>query len=346
MFNFNKRNLFHRSTLLTLNNKRPLLEVLSWIAGIIGCIIAFIVYISNFTFEKREDTTATDMLFNKGKYFLENNLYDSAIYYFNKVTLVSPRRMDACFLRGYAYHQKGNYNFAVQDYTNILNNQPKNIEALIARGKSYYYLNQYGKGLIDLNAAHKIDSNNINVLSFRGLCLIRSHDVLNARTDFVRAVELEPNDPILQFNLGLYYSHTEFMATIMAAFKVEVSTARFDSAIDCFSNAIRLNDLFADAWYMRGRSKLKKYLFENQYTPAGQLTHFDTTYKFELAIENFDRALELKPDFREALYYRGVARSGQHKDFLAAVDIVNAEKMGVKLDSSFKMINDRFDFIK
>lgn len=325
-----------------MENRRPILEILSWIAGIICCVITIWLFFSS----DKKNIPNDQFLLSKGKYFLEKNEPDSAIYYFDKFRLISTNE-NLYLLRGTAYQKKKDFNSAVEDFTRALLINPDNPTTLLMRGIAFFNLKKYGMAVTDLNIAYKLKPNDINVLNYRGLSLIGCSELIPAEADFVKAVSLQPNDPVSNYNLGLYNAHTLYVETILAIFKKKTSTQKFYQTIGCFDTAIRLKGDYIDAYYLRGRTKMKQYIFENAFTPKEQLTSFDYNEKFDIAIEDFDKVLSLKPNHREALFYRGYAKLLQKKNDEAKIDIAAAQKLGVKLDYNINdmIINDRYDLI-
>ncbi|MEZ5442501.1 MAG: tetratricopeptide repeat protein [Lysobacterales bacterium] len=87
-----------------------------------------------------------------------------------------------------------------------------------------------------------------------------------------------------------------------------------DAAIAAFTEAIELKP--ADVW--------------DDYVNRGNA--YDDRGDFERAMDEYDRALELKPGYGEAYYNRGIAYEGQDQLEKARVEFVRAYESGLRTE--------------
>ena len=144
-------------------------------------------------------------------------------------------------------------------------------------------------------------------------------DQPRATAVFLRAAELNPENPLVHFNLGLQLQ----------------GRGRHAEAIDCFRRAVSLHPSYSDAmsglgWSLRklgrGREAAAEFARAAALDPKWTADLFGvgdellTARDFEGAIAAFEQALAIKPDFVEALCQLGNAlkASGRLPDAVAA----------------------------
>ena len=135
----------------------------------------------------------------------------------------------------------------------------------------------------------------------RGMIYLEQGEYQLAIDAFDEAIRLDPQDAIAYYNRGIAYNGQGRGDTRGAA--------RFNRAKQDFDQAIRLNPQ-ADAYYNRGVA----------YRNLGQ---------YENAIEDFDEATSLDPQYAEAYYLRGSVYGALGKSVEAERDFAKAKELGV-----------------
>ena len=111
-----------------------------------------------------------------------------------------------------------------------------------------------------------------NQYFLRGNAYLDTGDFAEASRDYSTALELDPENPVYNNNLGLSLRYME----------------QFDAAIEAYDRAIELDHEYRDAYTNRGVALADK----------GHL---------EMAVKDFGRAIAIDPEFWFAISQRGLA---------------------------------------
>ncbi len=192
------------------------------------------------------------------------------------------------------------YDEAVTELDAAIEEAPQLVAAYLNRARAYERLGQLGAAMADYGAAIGIDPEGPEGYLGRGALLLGNGAAARAIADLDRAVELRPEWTSPRFNRGLAYLETGALA------KAE---ADFDAVIDASGRD-------AGAYLNRGRAR----------AGLGKT----------VARDDFDRALELNPEWAAAWYARGRyldrlgARDEANRDLLRAYDLGYADPWLVK----------------
>ena len=226
-------------------------------------------------------------------------------------------------------HRTGRLPEAARAYHEFLRTNPRHFEALSALGMIYFQTHQFDQAQYLIGEALRVDPYDTNALCFRGLALIKigRHDAaiecfdraLAIKPDFVEAsinratafsemgrfeeaiagfdqvLAMEPNDPITWNNRG---------NALVSLNRMEDAIASYDTALAIMPgfpeatgnrervfNALRgTNGPFADMAYTKGVLLMREG-------------------RFHEAITAFDEALEVRPNFVDAISNRATALS-------------------------------------
>jgi len=95
---------------------------------------------------------------------------------------------------------------ALQDYNKAVDLSPNNTEILIGRARFYEQkCKDYNKAINDLNNALKIKYDSISAYRLRGITYIDMKDYDQAIRDFLKVLELNPEDPIAHSHISRAY---------------------------------------------------------------------------------------------------------------------------------------------
>ena len=181
---------------------------------------------------------------------------------------VSTRGMpDAYHNRGIAYDNLGQYQRAIQDYDQAIAMDPRNAKAYATRGIAEVYLHRDAEAKSDFKRAFEIDPNLKEIVE----PLIKE---AKAKREGKQAGKVEESATAAYFN-GLMLQFTR----------------QYREAIPHYDKAIRLDPRYADAYFNRGLA----------YAELGQ---------YERAIQDYNDAIRLKPGDALAHDSRGFAYAG------------------------------------
>jgi tetratricopeptide (TPR) repeat protein len=219
---------------------------------------------------------------NRGLNHANLGNYELAIADYNKAIEINPKSAPAYNNRGFAYANQGNYEQAISDYNKAIeyNHDPLTFPYR-NRGWAYYKQNNYEQAIADLSKAIEIDPNYAVTYYNRGI--VRSHqgDRQGAIKDFQKAAELyqkqgQTNDSQDALNQ---------IKKLQESSPTELPTSTTSSTVSPTPTTMTAKEL-----YDRGLDK------SNQ-------------GDYKRAIEDFNQALQLEPNYILAYYQRGYARA-------------------------------------
>lgn len=82
---------------------------------------------------------------------------------------------------------------------------PKDFKKLAAMGNNYFDQQRFHDAMVVYRRALEIDSTDLNLRVDYGACLNFLGDFAGAKSQLEKALTLEPNHPVANFNLGVVY---------------------------------------------------------------------------------------------------------------------------------------------
>jgi tetratricopeptide (TPR) repeat protein len=212
------------------------------------------------------------------------------------------------FNRASAYDFAGDADHALPDFDQAIKLAPKNAAAYYRRGTIYWLKADYDRAIADFTRAIKVDPKQALYFSYRGYAHYAKGQFDLAINDYDQVLKLQPGNPDAFLNRSLAYN----------------GKADYDHAVADSDQAIKLShtseatvgyDSRGDAHFHKG--------------------------DFATAIDDYDHALTLWPQYPQAMYGRGAAKMrsgdgvGGQADMDAArklkPDVETAEaKLGIK----------------
>ena len=208
-------------------------------------------------------------------------------------------------------------------------------------------LKNYPGAINAYNKVLSIDNLQVDVLSNRALAFINEQKYDLAKKDITRALEDDPNNGQLLYNLALCQTKTNqkdqalitYNQLIMLDYKTPVAAKQkgkilveqeeYSKASAAFDKAIRYAEDDFELFYLRGYCKLKmddlasanldfdrSIKLNNEYKPS-ILNKAYTSYKLEKydeAVEDFTRVLDINPNDKDTRVNRGLSAL-QLKDY-------------------------------
>lgn len=227
--------------------------------------------------------------------------------------------------RGNTFRQLARYDEAIADYNRAIEIDPEYAMAYNNRGWAYYLKGDLAAALVNFNQAIALDDQLAYAYNNRGLIYHLQGQPELAAQDFSRAMELGLDREWARYNLRRVEADLALAQQPESASSVPISDAptingllvqartaedarNWTAAVSLYTQAIVLDANNADAYYYRGRA----------YTALDQAN---------AALADFERLVELRPNFVYAYWERAVAYA-ENGDFeRAEADADRAERM-------------------
>jgi tetratricopeptide (TPR) repeat protein len=235
-------------------------------------------------------------------------LYERAVDDFDKVLVLAPNNVDGLMHRGDAYSQMGNFGPALADLDRAVALAPDNAEAYVYRGLVNSRRNENGLAMFDYKAGLALDPDNVDALVNLAAIYSTNGEQTLAIADLDAAIALRKDDPRAFYNRG--YAH--------------FANRQYDLAAADYSSAIALDPTMGLAYTNRclilaivGKDlvgalgdcdKALKLMPNNTDVRGTRAFVYLKMGEAEIAIREFNAALEIKPDQALSLYGRGLAQ--------------------------------------
>ncbi|UZR94084.1 tetratricopeptide repeat protein [Chondrinema litorale] len=196
----------------------------------------------------------------------------------------------------------GDYKEAIKDYSKVIRKEKENPEYYLGRGKCYLAIDDRKKALKDFDEAIALDINYIDALATRAEYYVSEAQRENDDSYYYKAIEdytvilgIEGADP--------KYNNERAM--------VKLKLKNPDGAISDLTEALVKNKEGAELLASRG----SVYMSKNDYTNA---------------MKDFNKAIELDPEYSVAYYQRGVLNVKMDRIEKASEDFSKARRAGLE----------------
>ena len=213
-----------------------------------------------------------DALIEKGDELVDENKYDVAIEYYDRVLQVAPNDTETLFKKGEALFGLGNYEDAIQYNDKILELDPNDTGALDNKGKALDRLGRYDEAIQNYDKSLQIFPNNTDALYNKGVTLGNLSRYDEAIQYYDKVIELYP-----------YY--TDALKSKGLALDI---LGNYNEAIGYFDKALEYNPTDVEVLNKKGLALIK-------------LGSYDE------AIQNFDKVIEIDPNNTDALNSKNYA---------------------------------------
>jgi tetratricopeptide (TPR) repeat protein len=229
------------------------------------------------------------------------DLYISSCTALIQSTKEIPELAFAYHNRGLAYARKGQNDLAIQDLEHAIKLDPKTptrvlAKAFVNRGIAYDGQGQFDRAIQDYDQAIKLNPKEANAFYNRGNSFRYKGLLDRAIQNYAAAIQINPDYTMALTNRGVVYA----------------AQKNFERAIQDFNEVIKRN-----AGDPRGRA-CPFYNRGLSYAAEGQ---------YDRAISDYDQAINLRPDFAMAFYFRGMAKRKKGDATGGNSDIARAKQL-------------------
>jgi tetratricopeptide (TPR) repeat protein len=231
---------------------------------------------------------------NYGIALSEAGRLDEAISHLNKALSITPNMPEAEKNLGRAYLEQGKAGEAVACFRKIIESNKASAEAYSHLGSALYIQKKYDEAIKCFDKALSLDPNYLDARYGMGLSLMATNRFNEAIVCFNEVLRQNGDSAKVHYNLAVVLGKQK----------------RYDEAIEHLAKVLQLNPKYPEAHnkigfalQLAGRpDEAIKYLNEglkinkDQETYANLGSAYIKMGKYDLAIENLSKAIELKPD--------------------------------------------------
>lgn len=285
---------------------------------------------------------------DRAKYYVHNKQLDLAFE-----DLAKGFQIDTAYMPLYNtladYHlYKGEPAQAKAALENALKVNKKSYMTYVKLGELYYLVKKYDLAFEKINEGLKINKYYSDGYFWKGMIYRERKDNARALSNFMTAVEQDPENFKAYMQMGL----------------ISIETGKKD-ALDHFNAAIRINPNSTEGYYARGYYYQTHKELDKAIQDYTKVTEIDSTYTnahynlgiiryelrvVDLAAIDFSRVIKLNPKYAEAYYMRGLCEETKNKnqeaiaDFEFAISLKNdyplAKQAIQRVNSTIKTINN------
>lgn len=183
------------------------------------------------------------------------------------------------YQRGNSNFKSGNFEKAIANYTELMKIVTKKTvqkTCYINRGLSYDRLQKYDLAIADFTEAIKLDSTDMASFIDRGLSKMHAGYLEKAKVDYYYVVYKNNNNKMME--AALYWLA-----------RIHYSQGKFEEVIKNCDKYFVINSKDSELYFIRGTAN-------------------DMLSNFEQSIKDYSKAIEIKPNYMEAIANRGTAK--------------------------------------
>ncbi len=267
-----------------------------------------------------------------------------ATEYLSKAIKLKPDYSEAYSLRGDIHSATGREDLAVSDYKKVIQlEKPKDAFGYLRRSSAYAGLNNYQKALQDNDQAIRLQPDNPFLYSKRGMLHVRMKQYQLAVLSFDEAIRRAPDNAFAYNSRGL----------------ANARLGKHQNAIRDYSEAIRLKPDSADLYSSRAGSYSALRIYDRAIEDYNKAISLQEDYSYylsrgntygiigqsNLAIRDFDRVIQLKPDRAEAYFLRGLEYMGQKRYQRSIADFDHTIRLKPDYASAFNQRGYAYFFL-
>lgn len=237
--------------------------------------------------------------------YQKRKLFELALRDVERALSIDPTVSYFHAVKGEIYFMQGDLRDARLNLEKAIRYDETNTEALLKLGEVNFLLRRYENALDNLDQALKENSNLAQAYFIKGFVFKELGDTTLSLSSFQTATEVNPEhyDAYIQLgNLSAYRGDPIAIEYLQTALEIKPNSAealynlgmfyqagnKFDKALEVYQRLIRAEGQNFLGYYNTGYIHLTEYL------------------EFEIAEAYFDSVLQIKPEYADALYNKGL----------------------------------------
>jgi tetratricopeptide (TPR) repeat protein len=255
--------------------------------------------------------------------------YGEVIECYDKIIELDSKHVGAWYSKGLVLDNLGKNEEAIACYDKVIQINPENIDAWLSKGISLGKMDKFDESTKCYDKVIQINPENVDAWYNKGVSLGILHRYKEAIECYDNIIKLHPNDDLAWYGkLDCYEEVTKMLdpRNIDAWYGKCVVLgylSRYEEAIECYNEVIKLDPKHVDAWHNKGVTLENLDKFEEAIKCYEKIkvldpNNVDAWYnighayfyldKYEEAIEYFDKALAIDPNYIDALNYSNLAQ--------------------------------------
>ncbi len=234
--------------------------------------------------EISQDSTNPDLYNLRAKYHIRNKNINKAFSDINQAIQLDNKNPTYFITLSDIYLAMSNSVKCESSLKKAYQLDKENINALLKLGELNFILKKYEDAINYLNKAIKKEKNNPTPYLIKGYAYLEGGDTSRAIENFRISIDKDQNTYDAHVQLGIIFSRKEDPI-----------------AVDYFNNALNINPQSIEALY-------------------GLAIYYQNIYNAEKAIENYQKIIDVNPDFKYAHYNMGYINLVYLEKFLKAIE--------------------------
>ena len=173
-----------------------------------------------------EPTQRSGILANIGRLYLKSELYEKAIWEYEKALVLNPKAVEAYNGVGIAYVMLKRYSEAIAAQQKALTLQPDFAEAHAGLGLAYLMQNGVDLALKHYRQAVRLNPQFLEAHLKIGIILLNQKRYTEAASTYQKAITLNPENAEAYHNLGVCYAHQEKTEDALSTLQKSVQAAQ------------------------------------------------------------------------------------------------------------------------
>ena len=139
--------------------------------------------------------TTTEMM-HAGIKLVETGNFNEGLNLISQAIMIDPDDPEKRQVRGIFYNSAGYYQEAISDFNECILIRDDQFEYHYNLANVYYDMKMFGIALVYYTSAIKLNENDSDIYTNRGMCHLQNNDKEHALNDFKKALSINPGDEI------------------------------------------------------------------------------------------------------------------------------------------------------